>query len=102
MLMAIKIKEVSVFPMLEIFMSVTDEQTDLLKRPELYWAHLNLMVSHGRIGRNILSEFMDSEFNHKGVDWIASKLLAVDRRLEKRLDEIAKKAGDAEVTNRRL
>lgn len=99
MLMSIKIKEVSVFPVLEIIMGAEDEV--LMKNPDHYYYRLHMMLER-RIGRNILQEFLDTEFTHEGIDWIVHLLLLEDKRLLRKMAAIKLKAAEQAPESRRI
>jgi len=93
MLMAIKVKEVAVYPLVEITMAVPQDKEDkLLQEPKLYWYHLSMLLTTSRIGRNILQEFIAREFTAEGIDWVANQLLHKDKLLHKKIDEAVAKA----------
>lgn len=85
MLMAIKLKEVNVFPILEILIRPLEEEEEVkfLRYPEQYYYHLKLTLEQSRIGRNIIQEFIDRELTHEGITWLVGELVKRDRQFEK-------------------
>ncbi len=85
MLMAIKIKEVNVFPVLQILVKPLDEEAEAkyLRNPDQYYYHLGLMLTRNRMGRSILQEFIDRDLTGEGITWLAGELVKKDRQFTK-------------------
>ena len=92
MLMAIKVKELNIYPLVEALMKLPeDKEQTFLKHPGTYYYHLSLMMEN-RIGRNILQEFIDREITSYGMDWLTNKLLTRDKHMLELLERVKSRA----------
>ena len=85
MLMAIKVKEVNIFPLVKIMVRQIEheEEERYFKQPELFYYHLTLLLKQGRMGKNIVQDFIDRDFTHEGITWFAAELAKVDKAFNK-------------------